>query len=138
MKRYLIAAAIALTTSQVSAMDSLTQFHWVNRVLILNGSADSAAFEQQVAVLKSRSNDLAERDMVVLHVSDDEVRTIYGAAQKVDADALKSQAQLSGSGFQVVLVGKDGGVKLRSNTAISDVELFDIIDRMPMRQAEND
>jgi hypothetical protein len=38
--------------------------------------------------------------------------------------------------FEIILIGKDGGVKLRSKTPISLEELFSLIDAMPMRRQE--
>jgi hypothetical protein len=35
-----------------------------------------------------------------------------------------------------VLIGKDGGEKLRRTTPLSPEELFAIVDAMPMRRAE--
>jgi len=43
---------------------------------------------------------------------------------------------LTGMGFQVLLIGKDGGVKLRSSEPVSMKDLFGLIDSMPMRQQE--
>ena len=39
-------------------------------------------------------------------------------------------------GFKLVLVGKDGGVKLEQDSVLSPDELFAVIDRMPMRMRE--
>lgn len=41
-----------------------------------------------------------------------------------------------GEPFRIILFGKDGGIKYQSDTPISPKVLFDIIDRMPMRQQE--
>ncbi|OHX63799.1 hypothetical protein NH26_24710 [Flammeovirga pacifica] len=38
--------------------------------------------------------------------------------------------------FEVVLIGLDGGVKLRQSTILSKKALYDKIDSMPMRRAE--
>ena len=38
--------------------------------------------------------------------------------------------------FRVVLIGKDGGVKLRQEEPISVADLFALIDSMPMRKQE--
>ena len=35
--------------------------------------------------------------------------------------------------FGVVLIGKDGGVKLESSVPVKTAKLFDLIDSMPMR-----
>ena len=43
---------------------------------------------------------------------------------------------LSIRGFEILLVGKDGGVKLRSPAPVSTRDLFALIDAMPMRQRE--
>lgn len=72
--------------------------------------------------------------MVVLQVSGDVVETIYGDADRIDARRLRAEANIADGAFHVVLVGKDGGVKLKSDTVVSDVEMFDLIDRMPMRR----
>jgi len=134
MKRTLIAFAFSLATSQVFAMDSLSHLEWRKRVLILFGDKGNASIARQVGILKSQKAELAERDMVVLQVSGDVVETIYGDADRIDAGRLRAEANIADGAFHVVLVGKDGGVKLKSDTVVSDVEMFDLIDRMPMRR----
>ena len=46
------------------------------------------------------------------------------------------QIQFGTKSFSVVLIGKDGGEKLRRTTPLSPEELFAIVDAMPMRRAE--
>jgi hypothetical protein len=36
----------------------------------------------------------------------------------------------------VVLIGKDGGVKFKERFMVAPATIFDIVDSMPMRQAE--
>ena len=38
--------------------------------------------------------------------------------------------------YQNLLIGKDGGVKLKNNSPISNIKIFNTIDAMPMRQRE--
>ena len=38
--------------------------------------------------------------------------------------------------FTVMLIGKDGGVKFRSNSIINSKKLYGVIDQMPMRREE--
>lgn len=133
MKPYLIAAAATLTATQVFAMDSLSQFEWKNRVLLIFGDFGDVSCERQIDVIERQSAELADRDMVVLHVSGNDVRTIYGAASPMDGARLRAEAGVSDDAFQTILVGKDGGVKLRSEKVVSDLEMFGLIDRMPMR-----
>ena len=132
----LATSAIILTTAiQGFTMDSLSNYDWKNRVLILFGDAGDPKMVQQVELLRKQTDGLTDRDMVVLQVSGASVRAVYGSGSPIDAARLKREANIDGDGFQAVLVGKDGGIKLRSDKVVSDVEMFDLIDRMPMRRA---
>jgi hypothetical protein len=137
MKKIFVATSVALliAASHASAMDSLSQYAWKHRVLILFGSSGDQKLAQQVQILKGKTKDLAERDMVVFSVIGDDVRPVYGDASKVDARKLRQDAGIRSGSFQAVLVGKDGGVKLRSQTVVTDSNMFGLIDRMPMRKA---
>ncbi|WP_280514342.1 DUF4174 domain-containing protein [Pseudorhizobium halotolerans] len=118
-------------------MDGLSELTRKNRVLAVFGGATDGRLRQQITLLMKKTDDLADRDMIVLQVSGDTVSAIFGSAPDLDADALRAGAEASGDEFQVILVGKDGGIKLRSNQVVANVEIFDLIDRMPMRRAEN-
>jgi hypothetical protein len=74
-------------------------------------------------ILHADKGGLAERDILVL--SD---ISALGRGQ------LRDTLQIDG--FEVILIGKDGGVKLRAKTPISIQELFSLIDAMPMRRQE--
>lgn len=91
----------------------------------------------QIKLLTDQRSELGERDLVVIGVTDDEARAFFGSVSKLDATALRREADIKKDRFQVVLIGKDGGIKLRSDTVVSDVDMFDVIDRMPMRRAES-
>lgn len=136
MKRILVASLIALSSSQVFAMDSLKDFAWKNRVVLVFGGAANKTLLQQIEILKRQKAKLDDRDMVVIRVSEGEARAVYGNAPVLEPAALRRDADIKTSGFQVVLVGMDGGIKLRSEKVVSDVEMFDLIDRMPMRRAK--
>lgn len=136
MKTIAAAPAITLgTMAPASAMESLSRYEWKNRVLVLFGGADDRKMQRQIELLQAQSSELTGRDMVVLQVSDGRVRAIYGRGANLDAAKLRADADIQGDGFHAVLVGKDGGVKLRSDKIVGDVEMFDFIDRMPMRRA---
>ena len=49
---------------------------------------------------------------------------------------LRRRLSVPADGFAFLLLGKDGGVKLRSATPVSFAELAAIVDAMPMRQDE--
>jgi len=136
MTRLLAALIIVLISSQVFAMSSLSELTWKKRVVIVFGDAGDARVERQIETLTDQRLELEERDLVVIRVVDDEATTAFGNAAEPDAVGLRNEADVKQGSFRVVLVGKDGGIKLRSETVVPDVDLFDLIDRMPMRQAE--
>ncbi|MBD8687356.1 MULTISPECIES: DUF4174 domain-containing protein [unclassified Rhizobium] len=136
MKRIFVASLIALSSSQVFAMDSLKEFAWKNRVVLVFGSAADQTLLQQIEILNRQKAELEERDMVVIRVSEGEARAVYGNAPALKSVDLRTDADIKSEAFQVVLVGMDGGIKLRSEKVVSDVEMFDLIDGMPMRRAK--
>jgi hypothetical protein len=110
---------------QLPAEDvDLAAFKWQARPIIV--FADSAAdprFGEQLELLAARAEDLVERDVVLI----------------LDADPARNsdlRLKLRPRGFQLVLIGKDGGVKLRKPFPWSVRELSRTIDKMPMRQQE--
>lgn len=136
MKSAILAiAATVFATSQGFAMDSLSRFEWQNRVLLVFGTSNDPRIARQIDILSGQAGALADRDMVILKVTRDQVVSVFGAAPDLDAARLREEAKIDGDAFEAVLVGKDGGVKLRSSSVVSDVELFELIDSMPMRRA---
>lgn len=138
MKTFIIASAIAIaavSATQAFALDELGKYQFKNRVVVLFGGSSDQKLATQVEVLKSKQSDLADRDVVVMTVIGGEVRPVFGDATGVDALKLRQDADIKGNTFQAVLIGKDGGVKLRSSDVVTDVKLFGLIDSMPMRKA---
>jgi hypothetical protein len=102
----------------------LAAYRWSHRpVLIFAAGAGDPDYLAQTGRLDAAQAGLAERDIVVLS----DTRPEAGGALR----------RLFGiEGFEVLLVGKDGGVKLRRDTPLSAETLFATIDRMPMRRRE--
>ena len=134
-KTLLVLSILAGSAAEALAMDSTSQFTWRNRVLLVFGTAASPQLSRQIAALKGQTAALAERDMVVLQVTPDAVTQVFGTAGDIQPAQLRKDLKVTDDRFEIVLIGKDGGVKLRSKTVVSDAEVFDLIDRMPMRRA---
>ena len=103
---------------------TLEEFQWVNRPIVV--FADTPAdprYQQQIALLLDRLEELAERDVVIIVDTD-------------PANASDIRTKLRPRGFQLTLIGKDGGVKLRKPLPWDVREISRVIDKMPMRQQE--
>ena len=107
--------------------DPLSRYRWTARVLVvLAADPESPDLAEQKRQIESLKDGAAERELVV-------VQPPVGSAEE---KALRLQLGLANEPFQAVLVGKDGGAKLRTTKPITALELMVTIDAMPMRQEE--
>ncbi|MDR5782922.1 DUF4174 domain-containing protein [Caballeronia sp. LZ065] len=141
MNRYLLFAGMigtmlmgmaALSNAGGSAApSSIEQYSWQKRLLIIfAGNADSAALSEQRATIEGRKG-FPERDLLVIEVIGNDVQGVADSAS-----ALRQRYGVKAGVFRVLLVGKDGGVKLDSHEPIESRDLFKTIDAMPMRKQE--
>lgn len=102
------------------------------RVLIVFAPSDTdPLLHEQRATLHPGSPANAERDLSVVEVVGD-----HADNAGIDGRALRASYRVPREVFTVVLVGKDGGEKLRQLRPVSEAALFATIDRMPMRRDE--
>lgn len=125
-----VASAEPSASSPAEAVH-LDGYAWSRRPLLV-----FARSREALATHRARWDDAAagleERDMVVLEIVGDDVH--------VDGDVVGSGAALRERfsptpPLTQVLIGKDGGEKLRGSSLGPD-EVFATIDRMPMRRRE--
>ncbi|MEM6386965.1 MAG: DUF4174 domain-containing protein [Pseudomonadota bacterium] len=102
----------------------LDEFKWAARpVIVFADSTNDPAFQRQIELLATRSDELTERDVVLITDTDPEARSDL-------------RTKLRPRGFMLTLIGKDGGVKLRKPFPWDVRELTRQIDKMPMRRQE--
>ena len=112
------------TPISAADMADLNEFRWKNRpVLVFADSADDPAFIEQMELIRARLEELTKRDVVVLTDTDPDARHPL-------------RLRMRPRGFMLVLVGKDGGIKLRKPFPWSVREISRSIDKMPIRQRE--
>ncbi len=105
-------------------MADLSEFRWKKRpVLVFADSEDDPAFIAQLEFLRAQPEELLERDVIVLTDTDPDARSPL-------------RLEMRPRGFMLVLVGKDGGNKLRKPFPWSVREITRSIDKMPMRKRE--
>ena len=99
---------------------------WKNRVII-TFSASVKEPERLALQKQMEEKACAFTDRNLVHID-----LLQGSE---DFDEMSQQFAVSSSGFQLLLLGKDGGVKLRSSSASLE-DIFSLIDTMPMRRSE--
>ncbi len=114
-------------TGLATTLDPLAPYRWSARVVVASApSADDPELARQRAVFAQMGRQATVRDLVLVEAVGD------GATARALRDALGIGAR----GFTAVLVGKDGGAKLRAAHPLDAAALFPLIDAMPMRQQE--
>jgi hypothetical protein len=116
----------------------ISEHRWENRlILILTDAPDQTIYEQQIAVFGKKKEGMTERKLLVYHLLPDQYRTglsldgEWSKGNDLYQDYKKTEAP-----FEVLLIGLDGGVKLRQTELLTAEKLFGQIDQMPMRRAE--
>lgn len=121
-----------------AAAAELGDYLWDRRPLLVFAPADTdPRVAETLRRIEASRCDFVNRDMVLGVVARQGDSTLDGAAITAEeSQQLSQRFAVGGSEFAVVLIGKDGGEKLRTN-AIPDLRAFyDLIDGMPMRSRE--
>ncbi|BCA62779.1 hypothetical protein HMP09_2013 [Sphingomonas sp. HMP9] len=120
---FLLAVALA-------ASPTLGQMKWERRVLIVAApSGEDVALAEQRRILASWKAKSDDRDLTIVEVIGGQVR---GAGDP--AASIRRKYRLPTT-FTAILIGKDGGEKLRSAKPFPTAVLEQTIDAMPMRRA---
>lgn len=89
---------------------------------IFGKPANELLVQQQIRLLDGEKEGIRERDILVMPVENNE--------------RLQQQFNVPPGRFTVILVGKDGTEKYRTDSLLIPKALFAIVDAMPMRKAE--
>lgn len=129
-------AAMLVMPSRAAAENPLESHLWRERPVLVFAAEGDERSARQISALEAEGGALREREMPVLLVTSDGVRAAVGGSAAGDAAALRRAYSIEPDGFTVILVGKDGGEKLRSGEIVSPADLFSLVDTMPMRRRE--
>ena len=129
----------AHTGEKGSVVDiDLDSLRWKNRAFVLFSPSESdASFQLQKQGLASSAQGIVERDLVILEIIEKgQSRAGNQLLSEKSVRDIRKRLGLQTGPFQVLVIGKDGGVKLRSSEPVSMKDLFGLIDSMPMRRQE--
>jgi septal ring-binding cell division protein DamX len=124
-------AAIGAAWASGATAQTIASMRGHHRILLIaapNPQAPQAVAQRRI--LNAWHQQAADRDISVIEVSGAQVT---GATDQVAA--LRQHYRLTPGLFQVLLIGKDSHVALRSAQPVAAERLQAIIDAMPMRQA---
>ena len=125
-----LAAAQKAPATTTTLAQTLRASRGQKRILLVGApTASQPELQQQKKLLATAGAQLKERDFVVLQL-------LYDQLAPADRQYWTQELKQSLTQFSVVLIGKDGGVKLNQTQPLAPADLFGTVDKMPMRRAE--
>lgn len=127
-----------LFVSSILFSQNLTTHRWKDRVILVFGSSAAEKLAQtQFTKLSAEPSELIDRNLVTYQIYDREGQTPEGKSLTAkELKAFRQKFNIEVGTFAVLLIGKDGGVKMKKTEMVEPQLIFDLIDSMPMRQAE--
>lgn len=109
----------------------LSSFKWEKRLVIIVDTIEKNASSNQIKLFTKSPEELKERDILLFY---------YDGKNLLDTSGKNTDLHLPEGMFQrdseLILIGKDGSIKMRSPIPIDPKEVFQTIDQMPMRRSE--
>jgi len=127
-------SGLAAQVSGLTTLDSLRDR--ARPLLIFAPKPDDPRLEIQLRTLKEHAAETQERDLVPIALPFHTPSPTDAVLAPGAAEAARRRFHVAPGDFAVILIGKDGGAKLRSDKPFSMEKLNETIDAMPMRQDE--
>lgn len=128
---------VALFSVFSGSAQDLSKHQWKDRlILILTDNEDNPDFQSQLAEFRKDLTGLKERKIIIYQVMPEAYKTGLNGENNIKSGRLYNEYKKTDAGFEVILLGLDGGVKLRQNELLPLEKLFATIDVMPMRRQE--
>ncbi len=124
MHKILLASLTTILLHAPASAENLSEYLWINRPLVVFAdTSNNPHFIRQMELLASDAKELTNRDVVILTDTDP-------AANSALREKLRPR------GFMLVLLGKDGQIKLRKPRPWTVREIIHAIDKFPLRLDE--
>ena len=116
-----------------------SNYQWQNRLLLIQvPSQPTKAFQKQLNELKMNQEGLRDRKLILFFLKGKTFKK--GIFEHSEWQNIPDLGEVSvfhtTSNFEMVLIGLDGGIKLRKKDFLPMEDLFSTIDAMPMRIQE--
>jgi hypothetical protein len=129
---------VGMGFGQGTGMIGLETYRWKNRLLmIFSPSEEYPRYRDLTRELRDQHDEITDRDLLIFRILERGKSQVGDSLiDEASADLLRDRLSARAGQFTVVLIGKDGGEKLRRSDEVDLGEIFALIDSMPMRQRE--
>ena len=101
----------------------LSRYLWKNRIILtFADDQDHPGLIRLKAEINENNCEILNRDLLHFHFSND--------------GKIGNQTTTNDQSFRILFIGKDRGIKYEFKRSVSLIQLFELIDSMPMRQDE--
>ena len=136
----LVFLVVFITANKVEGKNTvdLMKYQWKNRLLLVfTPSVDGPGYLRLKEDLSRQEEEVMDRDLLVFYILESGETKLGNSPLSGSTGAcLREKFSIKPGTFTVLLIGKDGGVKLRRQGRVKLDEIFSLIDAMPMRQRE--
>lgn len=130
-------AFLSILTAPMAYAQDISDYQWKNRLVVLvDETLGTKAMRSQLNLLQTDTAGLAERDIVLLQLTPKSVILASGETPGFTSTETYRSLSIPKDFKGVLLIGKDGGVKLRQPFEVERETIFTLIDGMPMRRSE--
>ena len=123
-----LALALSLAATPALQARELSPFPPGQAVLVIFGAQADPACAEQLRRLGYAERGLATRGAVALRVEADTVTLLLGASGAYSSTALRVRFGISDQAFAVVLIDRDGEIRLHRSEPVTASELFSLLD----------
>jgi hypothetical protein len=116
---------------------NLSDYQWKNRLVILvDEGLKTDAIRSQFKAFVSKPDELVERDILLFLLTPKTIVLSNGENAELSVNDAYSSLSIPKNFKGVLLIGKDGGIKLKKPFEVTTADIFTLIDGMPMRKSE--
>ena len=141
--RILLAVILfTLANNQMMNGQNLDEHEWENRILIIHSDDENDVLvHTQLDEFIRFPSEMRERKLILYQYRGKQYQIQDFADTKIktkwkEVESLPKPIREMSPSVEIILIGLDGGVKLRQEKILTRAELFRIIDSMPMRRQE--
>ncbi len=116
----------------------LKAYQWENRLLLYFApNPEDETYQKQQIEMEGHALKMEDRDLLTFSLFED-TPSYAGSVEvaKNEADSIRHDFNIESGRFTLLLIGKDGRVKINSHDVVPAQDIFTLIDSMPMRQQE--
>jgi hypothetical protein len=130
-------ALMTFLQRDATSMD-LKQFQWKHRLLLIFAMDENDPhFKKLKDEIIAQKAEVENRDLLVFEIFERGLSRINTTPlDPVNVHSIRKHYAVPQSAFKVILIGKDGGIKLKQDDTANLKAIFKRVDSMPMRKNE--